>query len=105
VVIGNACVTPWPGPNPPAESAIRRCFADEHLSPHAWSNAPGDRYAEHVHGYHKVLYCLTGSIDFLVPGRDPIRLNPGDRLDLPPGTPHSALVGPTGVTCLEAARP
>jgi|FaiFalDrversion3_1042247.scaffolds.fasta_scaffold01699_4 hypothetical protein len=29
---------------------------------------------------------------------------PGGRPDLPPGTPHWALVGPQGVTCAEAAR-
>jgi len=31
-------------------------------------------------------------------------LGPGDRLDLEPGTDHSATVGPHGVECLEAAR-
>jgi hypothetical protein len=30
------------------------------------------------------------------------RENPGDRLDLPAGVRHSAIVGPQGVTCLEA---
>ena len=34
----------------------------------------------------------------------PARLSPGDRLDLPPGTLHSALVGQAGVACVEAAR-
>ena len=33
-----------------------------------------------------------------------IDLAPGDRLDLPAGTAHSAQVGPDGVTCLEAHR-
>jgi hypothetical protein len=31
-------------------------------------------------------------------------LNPGDRLDLPAGTVHDAVVGPQGVVCLEAHR-
>ena len=30
---------------------------------------------------------------------------PGDRLDIPPGATHSAIVGPQGVACVEAARP
>ena len=30
---------------------------------------------------------------------------PGDRLDLPAGTSHDAVVGPDGVTCLEAHLP
>ena len=29
-----------------------------------WSNGPGDRYERHEHTYTKVLYCVTGSIDF-----------------------------------------
>ncbi|HEY8760821.1 MAG TPA: hypothetical protein VIP52_07920 [Candidatus Dormibacteraeota bacterium] len=29
------------------------------------------------------------------------RLEPGDRLELPPGTRHAAIVGPGGVTCVE----
>ena len=48
------------------------------------------------------------------PGLDPVRaarlgitveLAPGDRLDLPAGTSHDAVVGPDGVTCLEAHLP
>jgi len=76
----------------------------ERLSPGWWSNGPGDRYAAHSHTYHKVLYCARGSIRFTLEATgESIDLAPGDRLDLPPGTPHSAVVGPEGVTCVEAA--
>ena len=34
-----------------------------------------------------------------------VDLAAGDRLDLPAGTRHDALVGPNGVTCLEAHVP
>jgi len=78
-------------------------FADEGLSPHTWANEPGHTYGEHEHPYHKVLYCLEGSITFHTRQGD-IEMGQGDRLDLPPGTPHSATVGPAGVTCMEAAR-
>lgn len=67
---------------------------------YAWSNAPGDQYAEHTHSYEKVLYCVEGSITFLLRDRE-IRLGPGDRMVLPPGTPHGAVVGPEGCTCME----
>jgi quercetin dioxygenase-like cupin family protein len=53
--------------------------------------------------YHKVLFCLAGSITFRVDGRD-IALAPGDRLDLEAGTEHSATVGPEGCSCEEASR-
>lgn len=79
-------------------------FAAEGLEPQSWSNAPGYRYGEHDHPYQKVLFCVDGAITFHTPGGDKL-LRPGDRLDLPPRTRHSATVGPDGVTCLEAARP
>ena len=37
---------------------------------HAWSNGPGDGYAEHTHPYEKVLYCVDGSITFTLRDRD-----------------------------------
>ncbi|HEU4894299.1 MAG TPA: AraC family ligand binding domain-containing protein [Acidimicrobiia bacterium] len=78
-------------------------FADEGLSPQTWSNGPGYVYGEHHHPYLKVLFCVAGSIVFHTPQGD-IAMGAGDRLDLPPGTTHSATVGPSGVTCMEAAR-
>lgn len=81
-------------------------MAAEGLAPHVWSNVPGDVYASHEHPYHKVLYCLHGSIVFVLPeGGGRIELHPGDRLDIEPHTRHAAEVGPQGVTCIEAARP
>jgi len=86
-----------------ARAAAEQAFRAEGLRPRAWSNGPGYRYSSHDHPYHKVLYCVEGSITFTVDGGRR-ELGPGDRLDLPAGTPHSAVVGPGGVTCLEAAR-
>ncbi len=75
----------------------------EGLAPRWWSNGPRDVYASHEHGYHKVLYCAKGSITFSTPVGE-YELAPGDRLELPAGTPHSAVVGDAGVECVEAAR-
>ena len=78
----------------------------EGLDPGAWSNGPGDRYAAHEHGYDKVLVCERGSIRFGLPARgEAVDLAEGDRLDLPAGTQHDAIVGAEGVTCLEAHLP
>lgn len=78
----------------------------EGLDPGSWSNGPGDRYAAHDHGYDKVLVCVAGSIRFGLPARgETVELAVGDRLDLPAGTSHDAIVGPDGVTCLEAHLP
>ncbi|CAN5488924.1 hypothetical protein BH20CHL6_BH20CHL6_02460 [soil metagenome] len=70
-----------------------------------WSNEPGDRYGAHAHRYDKAIVVAMGSISFELPdlGRS-IDLQAGDRLDLPAGTQHDAVVGERGVTCLEAHR-
>ena len=93
-----------PGAAPGDRDAIASAFARDGLSPHAWGNAPGDRYAVHDHDYDKILYCVRGSITFDVAGEGSFDLKPGDRLDIESGTPHSAVVGAEGVTCMEAAR-
>ncbi len=98
-------LTRWTGPEPPTRADLEAKFREEFLSPSWWSNGPGDIYAPHSHSYHKVLYCLRGSITFRIEPNGPAyELAPGDRLDLPPGTSHSATVGPRGVTCAESAR-
>lgn len=85
-------------------SEALRVFEEERCSaPRPWSNAPGDSYGWHAHDYHKVLFCLDGSIVFHT-GEDDIELSAGDRLDLEPGTEHAATVGPRGVSCIEASR-
>jgi len=77
----------------------------EGLAPYRWSNAQHERYEPHSHTYHKVLYCLRGSIRFVLTRENrSIDLVCGDRLDLEPGTEHSAFVGPDGVVCIEAQR-
>ncbi|HET9756874.1 MAG TPA: hypothetical protein VFP66_10255 [Candidatus Limnocylindrales bacterium] len=82
-------------------SAVRARLISEGLDPGAWSNGPGDRYGSHDHGYDKVVVVAAGSIRFgLADG--PIDLETGDRLELPAGTTHDAVVGASGVTCLEA---
>jgi quercetin dioxygenase-like cupin family protein len=77
--------------------------ADGCSAPRSWANGPGDRYGAHEHGFHKVLFCLSGSIVFHVDGED-VELTAGDRLDLEPGTVHAATVGPAGCECVEASR-
>jgi len=72
---------------------------------YSWSNGPGDRYAAHSHAYEKVLYCVDGSITFVLePGGRRIELSAGNRMVLPAGTVHGAVVGPSGCTCIEGRR-
>ncbi len=87
---------------PQAQALV--AFSDERCSaPRFWSNGPGDAYGSHSHDYHKVLFCLSGSITFHLDGRD-VALSAGQRLDLPPGTTHAATVGLDGCECVEASK-
>ena len=87
-------------------SALRARLIAEGLEPGAWSNGPGDRYGSHDHDYDKVIVVEQGSITFELTGpAGSIALGEGDRLELPAGTRHAAVVGPRGVSCLEAHVP
>ena len=72
---------------------------------YTWSNGPNDTYAPHSHGYEKVLYCVDGSITFVLGSAGKrLELAAGDRMVLPAGTVHGAEVGPHGCTCIEGRR-
>jgi mannose-6-phosphate isomerase-like protein (cupin superfamily) len=96
---------PWDRAEAPDASSAARRLRDAGVEPHAWSNGPGDRYGVHTHDYTKLLVCAAGSITFMV-GADAVavEMRPGDGFILPPGTPHAAIVGPQGCTCLEGYR-
>lgn len=99
--------TPWEKVDMPTEDDLRQLMQNEGLSPQFWTANDGDRFDVHVHDYHKVLYCVDGTIWFTFPD-DPdtvIEMEPGDRLDLPAGVRHGAQVGMEGVACLEAPKP
>lgn len=95
-------VTPWADSASPTQSRLWQLMSDQGLSPYAWSNGPHDIYAAHSHSYNKVIYVVQGSITFGLPElRQELTLKAGDRLDLPAGTVHDAVVGSQGVVCLE----
>jgi len=95
-------ITSWTNENPPSRDELWQTMVSEGLSPYAWSNDPHDIYAAHTHNYNKIIYVVSGSITFGLPDLERnVTLFPGDRLDLPKGTLHDALVGKDGVVCLE----
>jgi quercetin dioxygenase-like cupin family protein len=97
--------TRWSADIQPNKAVLLEMMAEEGLSPYTWSNGPGDVYSAHNHSYHKVIYVVSGSITFGLPEiGDSVYLQTGDRLDLPAGVVHDAVVGPQGVVCLEGHR-
>ena len=96
---------PLPGASSPGLEASAARLRAAGVEPVTWSNGPGERYAAHEHHTTKLLVCAEGSITFLV-GADgtSVELRRGEGFVLPAGTPHSAVVGPLGCTCLEGHR-
>ena len=89
-----------------AAADLRDRLRAEGLAPGSWSNGPGDRYGAHDHDYDKVIVVESGAVSFGLADRgEAVDLAAGDRLELPSGTRHDALVGPAGVTCYEAHLP
>lgn len=64
-----------------------------------WSDDPGASYPEHAHPQREVRVVLEGEMTLVVDGLAR-RLVAGDRIDLEPMQPHSATVGPAGVSYL-----
>ena len=101
----NVNKTKWSADIQPDKAVLLKIMAEEGLNPYTWSNGPGDVYSAHSHSYHKVIYVVSGSITFGLPEKgDSVYMQTGDRLDLPAGVVHDAVVGPQGVVCLEAHR-
>ena len=87
----------------PPESELFQQLRREGLRPARWSNGPDAVYGLHDHPYGKIVVIESGSITFTIePAKRVVPMKRGDRLDVPPRTLHSAVVGPEGVVCLEA---
>jgi len=91
-------------PVPISEDLMTR-LRQEASDCYSWSNGPGHKYEPHSHGYEKVLYCVEGSIAFVLEGtKERFELSAGDRVVLPAATVHAAEVGARGCTCIEGRR-
>ncbi len=77
-----------------------RCIAqfEKEGWPHIyeWQDKPGTVYPEHSHVGKVALFVTEGSIDFTLNGVT-TNYKTGDRIDVPPATPHTAVVGLQGV--------
>ncbi len=89
------------GETPVAEDEIAQRLRSEADRCYRWSDEPGGRYGVHSHPYRKILYVSEGSITFTPRGQGAMLMRPGDRIEIPSGTPHGALVGDEGIVCWE----
>ncbi|MCB9079891.1 MAG: AraC family ligand binding domain-containing protein [Anaerolineaceae bacterium] len=96
-------ITPWIKEEAATADELLEQMDDYDSKVYRWSSPADYVFAGHTHGFHKLLYVVEGSIKFDFPTRHKsVTLNPGDRLELPAGVRHSAVVGASGVECLEA---
>ncbi|KXK16202.1 MAG: cupin [Chloroflexi bacterium OLB15] len=97
-------VTRWTGGQHPTISIISRMMQKEGLRPYVWENTPNYRYAVRSHGYNKVMFLIEGQLEITFPdSNQKVKMRAGDRLDIPAGVRHGAIVGMGGAKCVEAA--
>ncbi|MEB2345011.1 MAG: cupin domain-containing protein [Deltaproteobacteria bacterium] len=94
---------PWTDLGAPGELSLRRGLEADGFEVTVWRD-PADRsYDAHTHADDERLQVVRGRIVFQVAGRV-FPLGPGDALELPRGTLHSAQAGPDGAVYLIARR-
>lgn len=95
----------WPHRHALPEREVIAFFEARGVSPSRWANAPDSVYGVHDHPYSKTVFCVQGRITFSLPdlSKD-VALSAGDRLIIPAGIRHGAIVGGEGVTCIEGAE-
>lgn len=94
----------WSGGQHPTLSGITRQMQKEGMRPYLWENTPNYRYAVRSHGYAKIMYVVEGTIEIaLSDTNQSVRLRAGDRVEIPAGVRHSAIIGSSGAKCVEAA--
>jgi len=64
-------------------------------SVYEWSDPPGTVYEPHQHQGKVSIFVTDGSITFDFSGEKKT-ISANERFDIPPGTEHSAVVGPEG---------
>lgn len=79
----------WNKEVPPEDLELRQALQTEELTILEWTDPPCSIYPVHTHPFRQVHVVLTGHLRIGLPeSAEEIILNPGDRLDLPPDTPH-----------------
>jgi len=72
-------------------ATVRRALEHEGMVTAWWSDAPGSRVPVHKHAFPETRWVVEGYLR-VTAGNEAVELGPGDRLDLPPNTPHATEV-------------
>ena len=85
-------------------STLRRALEQEGMVTAWWSDVPGTHVPMHAHDFPETRWVLSGFLRVRIEGAA-FELGPGDRLDLPPGTPHATDVMGLGLVVYVTGRP
>ncbi len=82
-------LTRWNKQSDPLAESLRAELANEGLSVMVWQDLPGTVYPAHFHAIPQVRVVVRGYLRIgLAETGEEFTLGPGDRMDLPAGTPH-----------------
>ena len=94
----------WNKPKKPTLEELQKMLNAEGLEHDLYSDSPGTKYGRHKHAFDDFIVIVSGKMRIVTDAQDWV-MKPGDRLNLPPNTAHSAeVVGREEVQYLSAAK-
>ena len=72
-------------------ATLRQALEREGMVTAWWSDVPGTKVPLHVHSFPETRWVVEGYLRVTAES-EAIELGPGDRIDLPPNTPHATEV-------------
>lgn len=97
-------VVRWNKPKKPTLQELQTWLRAEGLENELYADRPGTKYGRHKHPFEDFIVIVSGKMK-IITDKNEWMLKPGDRLDLPPNTFHSAeMVGKEEVQYLSAAK-
>jgi len=97
-------VVRWNKPKKPALADLQKLLEAEGLEYELYSDTPGTKYGRHKHPFDDFIVIVSGKMKIITDTQEWL-MKPGDRLNLPSNTSHSAeVVGREDVQYLSAAK-
>lgn len=97
-------VVRWTKTKKPTLEELQAMLRAERLDFELYSDRPGTKYGRHKHPFEDFIVIVTGKMK-LITDKNTWTMKPGDRIDLPPNTVHSAeIIGKEEVQYLSAAK-
>lgn len=97
-------VVRWTKTKKPTLEELQSALRAEGLDFELYSDRPGTKYGRHKHPFEDFIVIVSGKMKLVIEGQT-WTLKPGDRIDLPPNTFHSAeMMGKEEVQYLSAAK-